>query len=457
LFAGAGLSAAGAQDPPKAPALPWRPNESGRKARKVPPRYGEPGEDVVPDGYFFFLSYAREDGEESFARFKRDLEAAVRARTDHAPDRISFRDRTELEVGDTWLPDLSDAIRTCRVFVPVLTRRYFTKDFCGREWAAFKRRVHLAARGNTPRLIIPVLWGSGKDAILPGIPSAVGALQLDHEALPEQYSEEGLRFLYKISKFESEAQEVVERLADRIVAVAKDAVPHLPDADQLDQIESAWKPTTAAAALMAEQSGSGPRYVQFVFVAGSVAEMRRVRARLDHYGALPLDWKPFAPEVSDEIALIAQQVAADQKLISTVFPVAPDVLNRIAAAERDGTLVAIVVDTWTLQVGGPYEQMLRDYDGRRFANCAVLVPWNTQDEETTRDKAQLEKRLLAILTRSKAGNDPRFFVDQINSSDQFRDDLTRTLAALRAQVATFAAVQKQALGQNGQAIARPII
>ncbi len=410
----------------------------------------------MPDEYFFFLSYAREDGEQYLGQFKKDLEAAVRTRTAHRPDRICFRDRTDINVGEAWLDDLSDAIRTCKVFVPVLTPRYFTKDFCGREWAAFQNRVELArAAGLNPRLIIPVLWTS-KDVILPGVPKIAGALQFDQEKLPSEYSDEGLRFLYKINRFESQAQEVVERLADRIVEVAPAAAPYLPDERDLGGIESAWKPSAAPAPASAAV-GTGPRYVQFIFVASSATEIRRVRARLDHYGVLPLDWKPFAPEVADEIALVAQQVAVAEKFISTLTPFGPDLVTRIAEAEKAGTLVAVIVDTWTLRVGAPHVQVLRDYDGRKFSNCAVLVPWNPRDEESVLHQAALNQSLLGFLTRTKQDNDRRYFVDQITSSDQFRGDLTRTLAALRAQVATFADVQKQALGENGQAIARPII
>jgi len=410
------------------------------------------------DEYFFFLSYAREDGDQYLAKFKTDLEAEVRTRTDHRPDRICFRDRTELDVGDVWLDDLSDAIRTCKVFVPVLTLRYFKRDFCGREWAAFQARVNLArAAGQDPRLIIPVLW-IGKDSILPGVPKVVGALQFDQEKLPGEYSDEGLRFLYKINKYDSEAQLVVAELAKRIVKVAAAAAPYLPADRELDRIESAWKPsavTTAPAS--AAPIRSGPRYLQLIFVASSAEEIRRVRAKVDGYGALPLDWKPFAPEVADEIALIAGQVAANEKFISTTQPWGPDLVTRIAEAEKAGTLVAVIVDTWTLRVGGPQLQVLKDYDGRKFANCAVLVPWNPRDEESVRHQATLEHSLLGYLTRTKTDNDRRYFIDQIISPDQFRGDLTRTLAALRAQVATFANVQKQALGENGQAIARPII
>jgi len=405
--------------------------------------------------YFFFLSYAREDGDELLVSFKRSLEAAVLARTIHAPDRICFRDRDELEVGDAWLPDLSEAIRSCKVFVPVLTRRYFTKDFCGREWAAFHRRLQLAgAQGQAPRLIVPVLW-IGKDAILPGVPQTVGALQFDNAGLPDEYTLEGARFLLRISKYESEAQLVVERLASRIVDVAARAVAELPAHIDLSTIDSAFKPTAGVAPPPA--AATGPRYVQFIFVAASADEIRRVRTQTESYGSASLDWKPFLPDTSDEIAVIAQQVAADQKFISALQPAGADLVERISSAEKSGSLVAMIVDTWTLQVGGTYERVLREYDGRRFANCAVMVPWNPKDQENTAHQARLERKLLSTLARTKSGNDPRFFLEQIDTPDRFRGDLARTLSALRAQVATFADVQKRAESQEGGVVARPII
>ena len=59
-----------------------------------------------------------------------------------------FMDR-ELRQGQEWPWRLSNALATCRVFVPLYSKRYFKSEHCGREWFAFHRRAinHAAANG----------------------------------------------------------------------------------------------------------------------------------------------------------------------------------------------------------------------------------------------------------------------------------------------------------------------
>jgi FxsC-like protein len=400
---------------------------------------------VVP--YYYFLSYARDDGDEWLSRFEKDLENAVRDNTQHPAHVIGFRDRTDLEAGEVWLSRTSSAIRSCYVFVPVLTQRFFTRDFCGREWAAFQRRV-----GANMSRTVPVLW-SAKDRVLSSAPQPVAAFQVDDGGYPDLYAEEGLKYLYKISSLEPIKQTVVERLARRIIQLAEQRplAQALPEQVDLDQITSAWKPPPGEP-IRPTAPPEGPRYVHFIFAAAPQEEIRPIRATTTSYGQLPLDWKPFLPELADEIALVAQAVAADHKYISSLQPLGPDLVERVIQAQSAGNLVAIILDTWTLKLGGIYEQALRAYDGRRFSNAAVLVPWNAEDPETATSAVELEHELLRILPLN--AEDPRFFIHPIKTAQQFRDDLTRILASLRASVAKVRKVQKRA---EGAPVNRPFI
>jgi FxsC-like protein len=399
--------------------------------------------------YYYFLSYARDDGDEWLSRFEKDLENAVRENTQHPAHVIGFRDRTDIEAGEVWLSKTSGAIRNCFVFVPILTQRFFTRDFCGREWAAFQQRV-----GANMSRTVPVLW-SAKERVLSSAPPPVAAFQVDDGGYPELYAAEGLKYLYKISSLEPTKQMVVERLARRIITLAEQRplAQALPDNVNLDQIVSAWKPPAGAPPpLPGAPTPEGPRYVQFIFAAAPKEEIRHFRTRTDSYGQLPIDWKPFLPDMADEIAVVAQEVAADHKYFSQVHPLGADLVQVVTQAGRAGNLVAIILDTWTLKLGGVYEQALSAYDGLRFPHAAVLVPWNAKDPEMATKAEELEAQLLSVLPLN--AEDPRFFIHPIKDAQQFRDDLTRILASLRASVAKVRKVQKRA---EGAPINRPFI
>src|SRR5688572_26089268 len=111
-------------------------------------------------GPTFFLSYARADAERDDAgehelvrQFFDDLSRAIRKSTGDATAAGSFID-TKIEWGAKWEDHIHDAIRTCQVFVPLMSATYFRREWCGREWAAFEARI----ANNAPSRMIPVTW-----------------------------------------------------------------------------------------------------------------------------------------------------------------------------------------------------------------------------------------------------------------------------------------------------------
>ena len=128
------------------------------------------------------------------------------------------------------------------------------------------------------------------------------------------------------------------------------------------------------------------RYVQFVFVAGQRTELQLEPRRkwLDCYGPEGgLDWKPYMPEISHEVAILAQTVASAENLRYEVVPldVGLQFSDCLKVAEQSNKLVVIIVDTWTLLVKR-YYTLMREYDSQNFLNCILVIPWNTKDDET---------------------------------------------------------------------------
>jgi FxsC-like protein len=406
---------------------------------------------------WFFFSYAREDRDPYLVRFRNELIEAVRVLVGGAAEGIGFFDTQDIAVGEDWPTELGQALQCCRAFIPLYSPTYFTKPFCGQEWAVFRERQDAWVSGQPagtvrPPLVVPVLWVGVKQ--LPVLPAVAGDTQFDHETLGGEYAKRGLRQLLQNKKFETDAVDVVNGLAQAIVDAAKaHPLPPLPAMPSVKTIRSIFH-GAAAAPQQAVGSTVGPRFVQFVFVAGRQAELRAVRGKVDLYGQDGRDWKPYYPEFSDEIELVAQEVAVGEKLRYEALPLDANLIPCLAKAEADNKIVALVVDTWTLQLDA-YRRFMRDYDDRNFLNCVVLVPWNAKDDETTRSRAALEDRLRVTFLKRMLARDPASFLDAISSPDDLRKSLATALNAARMRILSAAEVKRRAEGDR--AIAQPII
>jgi FxsC-like protein len=200
---------------------------------------------------------------------------------------------------------------------------------------------------------------------------------------------------------------------------------------------------------------SGPRYVQFIFVAGTRDQLTGLRQEVDCYGLLSgEEWKPYHPDVATTIVDVALEVAGAERLYTQPLPLAADLMQRLDEAERQDKLVAIIVDTWTLRLP-EYHAFMRDYDRRSFLNCVVLVPWNPAHADTVGSRAVLEDAIRATFPSRTAIKDPKTFVDTIASTDQLRSSLAMSLAAARARVINAAEVRRRA--ESGQVFVKPII
>ena len=425
----------------------------------------------------FFLSYARSDADAYFKRFRQDLAEAVRVRVAGTLEDAAFVDRDDIGLGEEWRAELVNALQYSKVLVPVYSRSFFDSDYCGKEWTVFRQRQDAAVEAGAaqrPPVIKPVLW-VGWDDLPEELPEVAGELQLEHAAFGDEYAQLGLRRMMMLSRHRSARRDIIESIADMIVDVARaDALPSLPVAPSLADVQSAFiaaparagtAPAGAAAAGGAigvapaaggaRESSSGPRYVQFIFVAGRRDQLAPLRKEVGCYGETSgEEWKPYHPEVACAVADLALEVAGTERLYTRPLPLAPDLINRLEEAERRDNLVAIIVDTWTLRLA-EYHEFMREYDRRSFLNCVVLVPWNPADAETKDSRAVLEDAIRASFPARTAVRDPKTFIDTISSSDDLRRSLATSLAEARARVINAADVRRRA--ESGQIFVKPVI
>lgn len=406
--------------------------------------------------YWFFFSYARDDRDPYLKKLYDELVDSVRVNVGGSREEVGFLDTVDTKPGEEWPAVLAAALQTTRVFVPVYTPSYFVSEYCGREWQVIEERRKAA--GGRPPVILPVLWVPAD--MLPGnLPDAVLDLQYSHEQLGEIYVREGLRQLMRQRRYLDARRQIIDGLAERIVEIAREhPLPPLPAPPSIQQVPSAFQPPPGAPSPPAPAGPGtlGPRYVQFIFVAGrrNEFELQRLRTKLEYYGGEGgPDWQPYLPDLAEEIAFLANRVAISEKLRYEMVPLDANLIQRLDEAERDNKVVAIIVDTWTLRLE-QYHRFMREYDRRSYQNCVVLIPWN-YDEETKLTEEKLQQAVQLTFLNRSLSRDPNTFIDTIRSPEELRTNLSRALNAARMRIFTVAEVQKKA--ESGNVIAKSVL
>jgi len=406
--------------------------------------------------YWFFFSYARLDRDPYLKKFYNELVDSVRVNAGGNRGEIGFFDTEDIEPGQEWPAALAAALQTARVFVPVYTPSYFISEFCGREWRVIEERRRAA--GERPPVILPVLWVP-QDKLPSNLPEAVLDLQYSHEQFGEVYVKEGLRQLMRQSRYLDARRQIIDGLAERIIEIAREhPLPPLPAPPSIKQVPSAFQPPPGAPAPPAPSGPGnvGPRYVQFIFVAGrrNEFELQKLRKKLEYYGGEGgPDWQPYLPELAEEIAILAMGVAASEKLRYEAVPLDESLIRRLDEAERDNKVVAIIADIWTLRLE-QYHRFMREYDRRSYQNCVVLIPWN-YDEETKLTEETLKQAVELTFVNRCLSRDPNTFIDTIRSPEELRTNLSRALNAARMRIFTVAEVKKKA--ESGNVIAKSVL
>ncbi len=399
---------------------------------------------------WFFFSYARADRDPYMVKFHDDLANEVRLNAGETTSAdIGFFDSQDIEPGEEWPEKLAQALQSTRVLLSLYSPRYFASEYCGKEWSIFQSRIYAylqSAPARTPRppLIIPVLWAR-KESIDRVIPDTVSDVQFFHQDFGDVYAEEGLRFLSMLDKHQDDYRVFLNRLATKIVQGARDhplpASKNLPD---IRRVSSAFSIQGSNAPSPDAQLSAayGPRYVQFVFVAARKDELHSVRNDVAAYGIDGgLDWRPFHPDVEQDVGILAQDVIQQldlpdsQRLHYQVLPASGNIVEEINEAKNRNIIVVIVVDTHTLQLA-QYRQPMYEYDSRDFWNCVVLIPWNLADPETV-DKIQSLDDHLRQTFPTKTIKSDRYLIrdpERIKSAEDLRREIQESLLTLRNNI-----------------------
>lgn len=282
---------------------------------------------------YFFLSYAHSpplagslhtDPDQWVRTFFEDLTEAVQRHSKEPVNFPGYFDQ-DLPLYRGWKASLTRALSTAETFVPLLSPGYYTRSWPGREWACFEARLRSARLDKTQRDLhfAPVLWipvpGSRH---LPGLSEA-----LDLGGSDPAYAENGLRALLRLAPYRAYYQAIVERLADKIVGVAK-AAPLPPSVTPtFDDVSSPFESTPSAATFV---------------VRVAAPQLSKLPTGRDWvgYGHRGLDWRAYPDEQELPLAEYAAQVAEQLDFAVQVVDIDDD------GVSPDGQPGVLLVDPW---------------------------------------------------------------------------------------------------------------
>lgn len=346
---------------------------------------------------YFFLSYARtpkrdpgdkENPDRWVHKLYKDLCNAILQMTDVQPAEAGFMD-TENKLGAEWSPELMTAIKNCRVFVPLYSRRYFESDNCGREWFAFARREvnHRARGGERVDAIVPALWTRLDRSEIPMIAQTY---QYAHPDLGQRYCADGFYGIMKLRNYRDDYQRAVHRLAERIIELGKKSVAHADydvqrmERKDFESLQSAFGPTSARRTTNGKLRISVLAHDTFTLPPG--------RSR-DYYGDRARSWSPYQPGYPQPVAEYALDLA------KKCMDCDPIIDSFEAESSNDNHSVPpgiCLVDAW-VAVSDAYSERLRQLNEQAVPWLSVVVPWNGDDDGLRVQgdllRAKLEERL----------------------------------------------------------------
>lgn len=394
------------------------------------------------------MSYARPDddfrGSERglVQTFFDDLCAEIEAGVEPRADRgTGFLDKHDIDHGDVWAEEVARGLVTCATFVCIMSARFFTRPYCGKEWALFERRCEKYAlqHGVKPQLILPIIWKPPLEGTFPEFALAVLHTFKKPSASEQQnlrdYEEHGLLWVMKRrdSSHREAYETIVEQLAARIVKVASSHPLELWT-EPLPDLKSAEQKFPSPASAASPAAPAPPNRAHFAIVAGRLTEMTSIRGQAHAtYGMRDDDWRPYQGD-SREAARFAQTAAEEASMLATWVPVDQDMIGSIRKAEDDHSVAVVLVDPWS--VGLTRFDILQTFDRELFLNCCCIVAWDQADPETASKRDDLEKRLRQKLMRRYAVPDQTRLHADVGGPQQLSEAIRTSLTVLKELMAT---------------------
>jgi FxsC-like protein len=370
-----------------------------------------PDSDIGGEAPYFFLAYAHTSEQKWVGKLYRDLCTEVYERTT-LPLRaqVGFMDDTAIPLGGDWRENVTEALARCRIFVPLYSKRYFTREECGKEWYAFAQRIldHKARTLGSPTAIVPALW-TPVDA--ENLPDVAKNIQFNHASLGSVYAEEGFYTLIKNTYYEQAYTTAVQELAKHVIRAAEQSQlrPCLPR--DLANPRNAFERGKADV--------PADRRLTITVAAPTKYEVPEGRSPA-HYGERSHDWNPYHPATLQALAEYASELARLDAYTPSIASLAEG-FDTLIDTDPAAGLGILLVDAWATDDPMTLRR-LRRFDHLDKPWVGTMVPFNRDDQETVANAARLQEALHGALGRRL--DDARIgspvSVSNIPTLDEFR-------------------------------------
>jgi FxsC-like protein len=315
-----------------------------------------------------------------------------------------------MHLGEGWAERIAEALRSCRVFVPLYSPRYFRSVACGQEWDAFATRpVHPMPGGNAHISgIVPVLWVSSPSSL----PPVARRLQFNHSDFGSDYVKEGMYALLKLNYFRDAYQLAVHRLAQRIVEVAEQTMVDPGAHEDFLSRRSAFE-------------GAVPSRQLRILVLACDSERLPEGRSSDSYGRSPLDWQPYRPASTRPLVQHAGRVARQLGLHPSIqeFGEEAEAVLRAEEPESPGLLL---LDRWALLDPG-HRARMKAFDQLNPAWISLMEPWSADDPDCVPLNGVLQRTADEVLRHQRRDSRPtlRGATDGLPTLDAFEAELPK--------------------------------
>jgi len=419
--------------------------------------------------YLSFFSYAREDWDPYLKKFYKDLVEEIHKHTSLIEkEKICFRDSESIQTGELWEKDLNTSLSMAKVMICNYSPTYFTREYCGQEWAYFSARIDQYIKNNRdceekPAVIIPILW------IIPNedkeeLPTCVSSIQFDNDDCGALYRKEGLRYIVtrrKCKGYKLQYRNILDHLRKRIIQNAKAfSLPVLADSIRIKEQENAFEIKRKPGSQKNIYNHNGPEYTKFVYLAGHANEFKDdIRKNLEsYYDGKTLDedrkewamfWKPYLPSEKYTIVKITQTVISNRfnNLVHEVFKWDENLTQMIKNAMKKNNIVIIIVDPWSLCLS-QYKDIMQEYERGCYNHfhCTILVSFNSEDDETKNQYTKLQTVLSHVFRNRYLSRTPDIFNDQIESRTELENAISDAIKRIKQNLTMLSPVKREANG-----------
>ncbi|GAA1736190.1 hypothetical protein GCM10009681_03400 [Luedemannella helvata] len=362
-------------------------------------------------GYYFYLSYAHTPPATAHSRggidhwvriFQAHLSAEVArlARPD-AGMRVTYFE-PPLPLGAERRTALAAVLSVTEVLVPLLSPQYFNMSWPSTELNYFQQRVTATRRQHVPSHVQPVLWVPLPDSDVG--PEMHNALQLGADF--PAYAENGLRTMCQLSHHRSQYDQILQRLARRIVdAAERCALGRQQRVDRQMKSQSAVLVDT-------------PFVIAVLAPTGNRLPQGRLR---NPYGASSVLWRPFGDDPAIPVAEYAANLIERSGLPTMIVDYA-------SAGERlEQCPGVLLIDPWIL-AGGSGREELQSALSRLREWVVPLIVLDESDPQCAGRGSSLAEDAAELLTNARPNR-----VRRVRRSGEFRDLIPILATQMRRQ------------------------